>query len=253
MPKNFRNSSFGLITRCQNCGRRYFLPDRPKGTGLATCLGGVVVLGLGVACCGGLGLLGSRSHRDPDPPARKEPPAVARVPDAPARAEPIPAPAKAEPDRPDPPTPPAAERLTILPRQLPTIDEERDAAERFRLARAFYNGNNYRTAKEVLTFLLGEYPDTKVAPEAKQFLERKELAAIGVPPYVRKARPEAAQGPRKAEGKPEPVYEQPPPSEAKGVVFLPTRHDKGGTVNVREYYRKDGTYVAPYTRHAPRR
>jgi hypothetical protein len=251
MPKNFRNSSFGLITRCQNCGKRYFLPGRRKTTGLVTCVGGVAVLGLGVLCCGGLGLIGTRSQRDSAPNINKNRPAVARVQEPNAKAEP--APAEPEPPPEVGPARPVAERLTILPRQLPTAEEEVDAADRFRLAKAFYNGKNYQTAKEVLTFLVGEYPDTKVAPEVRQFLDRKELAGIDLPAYVRKSRPEVAEGPRKSEGKFEPVYEQPPASEAKGVVFLPTRHDKGGTVNVRGYTRKDGTYVAPYTRHAPRR
>jgi hypothetical protein len=254
MPKNFRNSSFGLITRCQNCGKRYFLPGRRGGSGLATCVGGVVVLGVAVFCCGGLALIGSRSHRDPAPDAHKEPRTVARVQDRNANAELQPAVAGGEPAPEVGPAQPMSERLTILPRQLPTPEEEADAADRFRLAKAFYNGKNYQTAKEVLTFLVGEYTDTKAALEARQFLDRKELAVIDVAPYVRKPRPEVAQGPpRKSDSKPEPVYDQPPPSEANGVVFLPTRHDKGGTVNVRGYTRKDGTYVAPYTRHAPRR
>jgi hypothetical protein len=215
-------------------------------------LGGIGVLGVGVLCCGGLGLMGSRSNRDRDVNVNKEPPPVARVQEPRAKAEPQPEPAEARPGiQAEPPSPP--ERLTIRPRQLPTAEEETDAADRFRLARAFYNGKNFQTAKEVLTFLVGEYPDTKVAPEVNQFLKRKELAAIHVPAYVRKSRPEVAEAPRKSESKPEPVYEQPPSSEANGVVFLPTRHDKGGTVNVRGYTRKDGTYVAPYTRHAPRR
>jgi predicted nucleic acid-binding Zn-ribbon protein len=253
LPKNFRNSSFGLITRCQNCGKRYFLPDRRRTSGLATCLGGMIVLGFGVVCCGGIGMLGSRSNRDATPNANKEQPAVARAPEAPPKVEPESTRADPKPVANSKPAEPPVEHLAVLPRQLPTLEEERDAADRFRLARAFYNGNNYRTSKEVLVFLLGEYPDTKVAPDARVFLERKELAAINVPPYVRKPRPEVAEGSRKSNAKPEPVYEQPQSSEADGVVFLPSRQYKGGTVNVRGYVRKDGTYVAPYTRHTPRR
>src|SRR4051812_18273734 len=48
------------------------------------------------------------------------------------------------------------ETLTVAPRELPSEQDEVDAADRFRLAKAFYNGKNYQTAKEVLAFLLGE-------------------------------------------------------------------------------------------------
>src|SRR5688500_13748015 len=57
-PKNFRNASYGTVTRCQNCGKKFLLPERPKGTPLLTCLVGVGAVGLVVLlCCGGVGLL----------------------------------------------------------------------------------------------------------------------------------------------------------------------------------------------------
>jgi hypothetical protein len=87
-----------------------------------------------------------------------------------------------------------------------------------------------------------------------------ELVVIDVPAYVRKPRPVVvrAEGPSpkgavpESEPTPEKVYERPTSQEAPGVVFLPSRN-QSGLVNVRGYTRKDGTYVAPYTRHAPRR
>lgn len=43
----------------------------------------------------------------------------------------------------------------------------------------------------------------------------------------------------------------PPPSSAGEATASPSA--TGGPVNVRGYYRKDGTYVRPHTRNAPRR
>jgi hypothetical protein len=155
---------------------------------------------------------------------------------------------------------PMGERLGIVPRELPSAQDERDADDRFRLAKAFYNGKNYQSAKEVLTFLLGEYGDTKIASQAQKLVTAPELMVIDVPAYVRKPRQAVvrAEGPSpkgvvpESEPTPEKVYERPTTQEAPGVVFLPSRHESG-LVNVRGYTRKDGTYVRPYTRHSPRR
>lgn len=42
-------------------------------------------------------------------------------------------------------------------------------------------------------------------------------------------------------------------AEAPAPAVAPTPSSSGGTVQVKGYYRKDGTYVRPHTRRAPRR
>lgn len=42
-------------------------------------------------------------------------------------------------------------------------------------------------------------------------------------------------------------------NKTKSTSYSPGSSSSGGTVSVRGYYRKDGTYVRPHTRSAPRR
>jgi hypothetical protein len=49
------------------------------------------------------------------------------------------------------------------------------------------------------------------------------------------------------------TYEPPPPANDHPVAAVGHSNGGGGAVHVKGYHRKDGTYVPPHTRSAPRR
>jgi hypothetical protein len=79
-----------------------------------------------------------------------------------------------------------------------------------------------------------------------------ELLAIKQPQIIPKPQPAAVI----SEPSSQPVVTAPEPAymwSADELSYSRPSHSAGGEVYVRGYYRKDGTYVSPYTRSAPHR